>query len=85
MAPVDQLKLYGGVPPRGFTMIAPVLLPKQSTLVCEAICATNRFGWVIKAVAVAVHWLASVTVTVYTPANSPLATGPLWPFDQANE
>ena len=46
-------------------VIEPVELPKQATLVCEVTEALSAAaGWVIVAVAVVEHRLASVTVTM---------------------
>jgi len=56
----------------------PLLPPKQLTLVLDEIDTdTAEAGWVITTVAVPVHALASVAVTVYVPAASPVAVAPV--------
>jgi hypothetical protein len=59
----DQLYVYDPVPPLPVAVAVPVEPPLQSTgvIVAEAVSAV---GWVMRVVAVAVHPLASVTVTV---------------------
>ena len=60
------------MPPDAVTEAVPVELPKHNTLVCEHNAETADAGWVTTVVHVAVHPLASVTVTVYVPAANPL-------------
>jgi hypothetical protein len=68
------------VPPLPAAVADPVLAPKHSTLVCTGTDAVRAdAGWVIVVVAVAVHPLASVTVTVYVFAARPVAVAPLPP------
>ena len=47
-------------------------------LVCDAGVRFNAAGWVIVALAVAVHPLLSVTVQVHVPALSPEAVAVVW-------
>ena len=54
-------------------MAVPFVPPLQLTFVCAVIDAANAVGWVIVALVVFVHPLASVTVTVYVDALSPVA------------
>ena len=49
-----------------------MLPPLQLTLDWEVAVAVKIEGWVIVTLAVAEHPLASVTVTVYVPADKPL-------------
>ena len=51
---------------------APLLPPKQATLVCDAAVTLSAGGWVMLKVRVDVHPLASVTVHVHEPAVRPL-------------
>ena len=56
---------YGTVQPPTNTVAEPFAPPKHKTLVRPSMKALNaRAGWVIVTVAVVVHLLASVTVTV---------------------
>ena len=61
------------MPPEGIAVAVPLLPPKQLTSVCDEVTLTASAGPYIVAVAVDVHELASVTVTVYVPAVSPVA------------
>ena len=65
VAPLLHAYVYGVVPPVIFMFIAPLLLPLQFTFVTVPIVNANEFGWVMDCDSVAVHPLASVTVTVY--------------------
>src|SRR5688572_30292071 len=67
-----QLYEYAGVPPPAVAVALPVFPPKQRTGVMVAETVSN-VGCVIVTVAVLVHPLASVTVTVYVPAVKPVA------------
>lgn len=62
--PPDQLYVYGLVPPEGLTLAAPVVPPKQATLVCDALVVEIAVGWVMVTDLVVVLLLASVMVTV---------------------
>jgi hypothetical protein len=55
------------VPPAGIAVAVPVKVPKQVTLVWLVV-TLSAAGSVMVTVAVAVHPLLSVTVTVYDPA-----------------
>jgi hypothetical protein len=61
------------VPPVGVTLTEPLLPPLQDTLVRVDAVALSVDGWVTVAVDMAVQLCASVTVTVYEPAISPVA------------
>jgi hypothetical protein len=66
--------VYGDVPPLAETAALPSLPPKQLTFVLEEIVADKAAdGSVMVTVAVVLQFLLSVTVTVYVPAESPLA------------
>ena len=56
--------MYGAVPPDTPRSIAPVLAPKQLTLVWLLLKVRADAGWVIVIDAVAVQLFESVTVTV---------------------
>ena len=77
--PPDQLKVYGAVPPVGFKFIAPVLVPKQFTLVWVLVNVKAAAGWVIVIVAVAVQPFVSVAVTIYVPEERPLRSSVVEP------
>jgi len=76
VAPVFQLYVAVPVPPVELAVADPLLPPKQLMLVTDVV-ATNAAGWVMATVAVAVHELASVAVTVYVPAVNPDAVAPV--------
>ena len=59
--------------------MAEVVPPKQFTLVCVSKVDRAALGCVIMTVCVAAHLLASVTVTVYVPADRPVAIALLPP------
>ena len=63
-------------------MAAPVLAPKQSTLVVKVVVVIPEPGWVMVTVFVVVQLLASVTVTVLTPELSDDITEVVAPVDQ---
>jgi hypothetical protein len=68
------------VPPLPAALAVPVLAPKHKTFVCVGTDAVNAdAGCVTVVVAVAVHPFASVTVTVYVLAASPVAVAALPP------
>ena len=72
--------MYDPVPPVALTVAAPVEPPKHATLVCaEAVALKAAAGWEMVKLWVAVHELASVTVTVYVPAAKLLAVMPVPP------
>ena len=75
VVPFAQRKVYGAVPPEPATVAEPVDCPKQFTLttVPALIVAVTALGCVNVTVAVAVQPLASVVVTRYVPAASPLS------------
>ena len=68
------------MPPEGVMLAVPLLPPLQLTLVCEPTDVLIAPGSVIVYIRVAVQLLASVTVTVYTPAASPVAVDPVPPL-----
>ena len=74
VAAFDHKYVYGDVPPATPKSIAPVLFPLHVKLVELTMLGVNTVGSVIVALAVAIHPLASVTVTVYTPANKPVVS-----------
>ena len=66
--------VYGDVPPLAVTVADPLVPPKQLTFVLEEIKVDKAAdGSVMVTVAVVLQLLSSVTVTVYVPAESPLA------------
>ena len=64
VAPFDQRKVYGDVPPVGVKLTAPVLCPKQRTFVPMDDKASAAAGCVTVKLAVKVQFWASVIVTV---------------------
>ena len=56
----------------------PVAPPKHATLTWLVVTVSAAAGCVIVTLAVAVQRLASVTVTVYVPAISPVAVIVVW-------
>ena len=69
--------------PLTVTEADPFVPPLQATFVCD-VPTVNAAGCVTVYDLVAVHPLASVTVTVYVPAASPVAVAPV-PPDGAQE
>ena len=72
VAPValfDHAYEYGAVPPEPLAVADPSLDPLQLALVGVPVLATTAVGSVIVTLAVAVHPLSSVAVTVYVPAD----------------
>lgn len=74
--------MYGEVPPEAVTVAAPLLPPKQSTLLMVVAVASALAGCVIVAAIEIVQLLASVTVTVLAPALSPEITDVVAAVDQ---
>jgi hypothetical protein len=71
VSPLLHEYVYGAVPPVGIAVAVPLVPPKQLTSVPEP--ETDKaVGWSTVAVAVAVQSFASVTVTLYAAAVSPL-------------
>ena len=62
------------MPPVAVTVAEPVLLPKHNTLLTNVDELMAADGWVMLTVLVAEQPLASVTVTVRTPAGWPVMT-----------
>ena len=60
-------------------MAVPLDPPLQDTFVCAAVAVLIAVGCVIVKFLVAVHPLASVTVTVYVPALNPVAVAAVPP------
>jgi len=69
--------VYGPTPPEGVIITEPFDPPLQETLVI-AVVAVIGVAWVIVTLAVVVHPLPSVTVTVYDPAARPVAVAVVW-------
>lgn len=65
--------MYGVVPPVAFPLAVPLQSPKQVTFVEEAIDAVGDPALGTVTLKLAVHPLASVTVTAYVPAARPVA------------
>jgi hypothetical protein len=65
--------VYGAVPPVGATLAEPLPPPLQDTFIKVDAVAPSEVGSATVAVAVVVQLCASVTITVYVPAGSPLA------------
>ena len=66
--------MYAPVPPVALTVADPLAPPLQLTLVCAPALATSGLaGWLIVNDLVVWHALLSVTVTVYVPADNPVA------------
>ncbi len=74
--------MYAVVPPDTERLVAPVELPKQSTLVPEMLAASAAAGCVITTEAVVEHPLASVTVTEYVPEAKLDKSSLVAPLDQ---
>ena len=70
--------VYGAVPPEAVTEATPVQLPLHSTFVCDPV-VVKAGGCVMLKVRVVVHPFASVTVTVYVPAQRPVVDEPVPP------
>lgn len=70
---------YGAVPPEAVTVAEPLLPPKQRMFAELVIVAPGPPVFATFAVAVVVHPLASVIVTVYDPAISPVAVAAVPP------
>ncbi len=75
---VFQAKVYGAVPPFAVAEALPVEAPWQPTCVCPLMLALNAAAGCVM-VAVVVLWqpFASVTVTWWLPAASPVAVAPV--------
>ncbi len=71
MAPLLQLNMYGVVPPVTAMLTAPFAAVLQVTCVAEPV-TPSAAGCATVALNVALHKLASITVTEYTPAGTPL-------------
>jgi hypothetical protein len=69
---VLHAKVYGVVPPVPLAVADPLLPPLQLTFVFANVDAANTAGSVIVTLDVLVHEFASVTVTVYVPAVTPV-------------
>ena len=70
-----QLKAYGAVPPTGFdTSAAPLHKPLQVTIVDAIVAPLGPFELLKGILIVDEQALASVTITVYTPAPKPVTT-----------
>jgi hypothetical protein len=69
---VLHAKVYGVVPPVPLAVADPLLPPLQLTFVFATVEAANTAGSVIVTLDVLVHKFASVTVTVYVPATTPV-------------
>jgi mannose/fructose/N-acetylgalactosamine-specific phosphotransferase system component IID len=70
--PTLQEYVYGTVPPDTFTDAVPLFSPLQVTFVCAVLLNPNTSGWVMVNTDVVIQLLASFTVTVYIPFESPL-------------
>ncbi len=70
--PPDHAYEYAVVPPEADAVAEPSLPPLQLTLVGVPMLATNKAGSVMVMLEVSVHPFASVTVTVYVPAPTPV-------------
>ena len=75
----DHEYVYPPAPPDGLTEAEPFEAPLQDTFVCEPVEVLIAVGWVMVKLRVAVQALASVTVTVYTPALKPVAVADVPP------
>ena len=64
--------MYKPVPPEAVTVAVPLQVPKQVAAVPVIVLVSNG-GWVTIKAFVAVHPLASVTVTLNVPAHKPVA------------
>ena len=73
------------VPPEAVAVAAPSFPPLQLTLSSRDAVATRTVGSVIVMVVVSVHPLASVTVTVYVSALTPVIEAVVAPVLQENE
>lgn len=74
--------MYGDVPPAGVTVAAPVLLPKQNTFKTVVEVLNPAAGCVIVTLFAVVQALASVTVTVLSPAFKVVITDVVAAVDQ---
>lgn len=70
LAPDDHAKVFPPFPPAVVTVAVPSHAPKQVTLVCALMAATNEAGSLMICVTDAVHPAESVTVIPYvSPPN----------------
>ena len=81
--PEDQASEYGEVPPEALTEPAPSFPPLQLTLDVTLADTMSKEGSEMVMLAVSVQPLASVTVTVYVPEDSPEAVAVEAPEDHA--
>ena len=72
VAALLQAKVYGEVPPAPLTVAEPLFPPLQLIFVFTTELAVNAVGSVIVTLDALVHELASVIVTVYVPAATPV-------------
>jgi hypothetical protein len=76
--PGSHEKVYGGVPPPAIAQIEPLQEPLQVGLVVVVI-TLRGVGCAMLTLALEMHPLASVIVTLYTPAQSPVMAGVVCP------
>ena len=74
--PLDQAYVYAVVPPEAEAVASPSFPPLQFTLSSTEAAATSAVGSVIVTESVSVQPFASVAVTVYIPADSPVIEDP---------
>jgi hypothetical protein len=78
MFPGVHMYVYGAVPPVGVIVAVPLFAPKQVMFV-EEIVAASTAGSVTVKDCVPVQPFASVTVSVYVPAQRPVAVAEVPP------
>jgi hypothetical protein len=67
-----QVYITGAVPPVKVALAPPVAVPLQLTLLSTTVAAINTAGSVTITLEESVHPFASVTVTLYVPATTPV-------------
>jgi hypothetical protein len=68
-----QMNVYGAVPPVGVAIADPLLKPKPVAEVAVAVEVKAVANWLMVTIFAMEHPFASVTVTVYTPGDNPVA------------
>ena len=64
--------MYAPVPPEGVTVTEPLLVLHAASVTLKVVEIAR--GWVMVTDAIAIHPLESVTVQMYVPALSPVAS-----------
>ena len=76
--PLLHNSVVGNVPPDTMMLMLPLLPPLQLMFVTVPVMLKGAVGWVITTSPVAIHPIASITVTVQVPAVKPVACAVVW-------